>query len=149
MKDKAENMGQKIQAKAESAGFKPVPTAGGPGGRNTGGAHEQQRTKKPKNVFIPETRLAMEIAQLFVSLLHGWGLDSDLDKLCINKLGMIRPLRPISFGLLSRGGHMSLLLPGTYKKSHFSFLHQRHEWDNIFIAEEIAEHACSYQKWPA
>lgn len=57
----------------------------------------------------------MDIAQLFMSCIHAWGLDPDLDKLGTNKLGLLRPKRPISFGLLSRGGHMSLLLPGWYK----------------------------------
>ena len=58
----------------------------------------------------------MDIAQLFMSCIHAWGLDPDLDKLGTSKLGLLRPKRPISFGLLSRGGHMSLLLPGWYKQ---------------------------------
>ena len=40
------------------------------------------------------------------------GLDPDLDRLCVNKLGLLRPRCPISFGLLSCQGHMSLMLPG-------------------------------------
>lgn len=58
----------------------------------------------------------METAQLFMSCLHAWGLDPDLDKLCHSKLGLLKPKRPISFGLFSRNGHMSLLLPGGHKK---------------------------------
>lgn len=64
--------------------------------------------------MMVESNLTMEIAQLLLSLLHGWGLDSDLDKVCESKLGLLRPLLPVSFGLLSRAGHMSLLLP-TYR----------------------------------
>lgn len=58
----------------------------------------------------------MKIAQLFLSCLHGWGLDPDLDKLCLSKLGLIRPKQPLSFGLVSRGGHMALLMPGWHNK---------------------------------
>lgn len=53
----------------------------------------------------------MDISQLLLSLLHAWGLDTDLDKVCESKLGLLRPLRPICFGMISRGGHMSLILP--------------------------------------
>ncbi|KAG8267856.1 WD repeat-containing protein 7 [Homalodisca vitripennis] len=53
----------------------------------------------------------MEIAQLLLSLLHAWGLDPDLDLVCEGKLGLLRPMVPVSFGVLSKGGYMSLLLP--------------------------------------
>lgn len=53
----------------------------------------------------------MEIAQLLLSLLHAWGLDIELDRVCESKLGLLRPMRPVCFGLLSRGGHMALILP--------------------------------------
>lgn len=53
----------------------------------------------------------MEIAQLLLSLLHAWGLDVELDRVCESKLGLLRPMRPVCFGLLSRGGHMALILP--------------------------------------
>ncbi|CAN7984322.1 unnamed protein product [Ixodes hexagonus] len=66
---------------------------------------------KLKHLSLAETNLTMEIAQLLLSLLHAWGLDHDLDKVCEGKLGLLCPMRPICFGLLSRGGHMSLLLP--------------------------------------
>ena len=51
-----------------------------------------------------------------MSCLHAWGLDKDLDKMVTDKLGMVRPGRPMSFGMLSRGGHMSLMLPGWHQK---------------------------------
>jgi len=60
--------------------------------------------------------LTMEIAQLFMSCLHAWSLDPDLDQLCVKKLGLLKPRCPISFGLISRSGHMSLMLPGWHKK---------------------------------
>ena len=51
-------------------------------------------------------------SRFFMSMLHAWGQDSDLDKLALNKLGLLKPTQPLTFGILSRGGHMSLLLPG-------------------------------------
>ena len=81
-------------------------------------APPRPKPPRPKNLEIAETYRhvshVMDIAQVFVSCLHAWGLDPDLDKLGTNKLGLLRPKRPISFGLLSRGGHMCLLLPGWY-----------------------------------
>jgi len=46
-----------------------------------------------------------------LSLLHAWGLDKDLDKVAISKLGLLKPKAPVSYGLMSKGGIMSLMLP--------------------------------------
>lgn len=51
----------------------------------------------------------MEIAQLLLSLLHAWGMDPDLDRVCEGKLGLLRPMVPVSFGVLSKGGKSNLL----------------------------------------
>lgn len=61
-----------------------------------------------------ETSHGMEIAQLLLSLLHAWGMDKDLDMVCKSKLGLLRPMVPVSFGILSKSGYMSLLLPTWY-----------------------------------
>ncbi|XP_052132568.1 WD repeat-containing protein 7-like, partial [Frankliniella occidentalis] len=53
----------------------------------------------------------MEIAQLLLSLLHAWGMEPELDRVCETKLGLLRPMVPVSFGVISKGGYMSLLLP--------------------------------------
>lgn len=53
---------------------------------------------------ICEANLTMEIAQLLLSLLHAWGLDLDLDRLCEATLGLLRPMIPVSFGVISKGG---------------------------------------------
>lgn len=46
----------------------------------------------------------MEIAQLLLSLLLGWGLDSELDQISETRLGLLKPLVPVTFGQLSRSG---------------------------------------------
>lgn len=58
-----------------------------------------------------EATHVMEVAQLLLSLLHSWGLDSNLDQVCETRLGLLRPRVPLSFGVLSKGGYMSLILP--------------------------------------
>ena len=35
--------------------------------------------------------MTLEIGQVMLSLLHAWGLDKDLDKVAISKLGLLRP----------------------------------------------------------
>jgi len=123
VKDNVENVGDKIKAKAESAGFRPVSPrlARKDGGRGSA----DKGSGRPKTLKTSENSLTMEIAQLFMSCLHAWGQDMDLDKLCLSKLGLICPKRPIAFGLLSRGGHMSLLLPGWHQKHTQVFIKYR------------------------
>ncbi|XP_076337758.1 WD repeat-containing protein Rbcn-3B isoform X2 [Tachypleus tridentatus] len=118
MKDTAENAAQKLQAKAESVGFKAV------SGEVTIGQKVLQDDKaghnvasKPYQLAMAETNLTMEIAQVLLSVLHAWGLDADLDRVCESKLGLLRPMRPVCFGVLSRSGHMALLLPTYMHKS--------------------------------
>ena len=54
----------------------------------------------------------VDIVRLLLSCLHAWNLDPSLDALCEKVLGLVRPFRPVSFGLLSRGGCICLVLPG-------------------------------------
>lgn len=125
VKENAGSAAQKIQAKAERVGFKPGTGEGSilvtPGSRkdssssiddhNTNGVQQVNSGKDLKN--FSESKLTMEIAQILLSLLHAWGLDPDLDKVCESKLGLLRPLRPVCFGLLAKNGHMAILFPMT------------------------------------
>ncbi|KAM9322530.1 WD repeat-containing protein 7 isoform 2-T2 [Pholidichthys leucotaenia] len=76
----------------------------------------RRREEKSKSLSLLEYNLTMDTAKLFMSCLHAWGLNEQLDCICLERLGMLRPHCPISFGLISRGGHMSLMLP-TFKES--------------------------------
>ncbi|XP_037046660.1 WD repeat-containing protein 7 isoform X3 [Bradysia coprophila] len=98
MKEGAENVEKKIQAKVES--LKNV---------NDGNKESTETLKK----FFPrmEATHVMEVSQLLLSLLHSWGLDPHLDKVCETQLGLLRPMIPVTFGVLSKSGYMSLLLP--------------------------------------
>uniref|UniRef100_A0A8C6UP59 WD repeat domain 7 n=1 Tax=Neogobius melanostomus TaxID=47308 RepID=A0A8C6UP59_9GOBI len=75
---------------------------------------QRRREEKSKSLSLLEYNLTMDTAKLFMSCLHAWGLNQQLDLICLERLGMLRPHCPISFGLISRGGHMSLMLP-TFK----------------------------------
>ncbi|XP_073987557.1 WD repeat-containing protein Rbcn-3B isoform X4 [Rhodnius prolixus] len=99
MKEGAENVQTKL-AKAEIVGFKTTT----PEAKGTS-CGESNRAK------ICEANITMEMGQLLLSLLHAWGLDPDLDLLCETKLGLLRPLVPVSFGVISKAGYMSLLMP--------------------------------------
>ena len=77
--------------------------------------------KLPNNLFLLpigrpaslhlEINLTLEIGQVLLSLLHAWGLDKDLDRVAVTKLGLLKPQAPISYGVMSKGGVMSLMLP--------------------------------------
>ncbi|XP_072173501.1 WD repeat-containing protein 7-like [Diadema setosum] len=75
-------------------------------------SHTGARRKGPKHLTLESNHLTLDIAQLFMSCLHAWGLDPTLDEICAHKLGLLKPFCPVSFGLLSHGAHMSLMLPG-------------------------------------
>ncbi|XP_071441616.1 WD repeat-containing protein 7 isoform X4 [Hetaerina americana] len=112
MKEGAENVQTKLQARAEIAGFRQGPDGSprkGSDGSGIDGADGSGR--KPRSLMLLESNTTMEVAQVLLSLLHAWGMDQDLDRVCESTLGLLRPLLPVSFGLLSKGGYMSLLLP--------------------------------------
>ncbi|XP_061211598.1 WD repeat-containing protein 7 [Neopsephotus bourkii] len=72
------------------------------------GAHREHR----KPLTLLEPNVTMDTAKLFLSCLHAWGLHPALDQLCLERLGMLKPHCSVAFGFLSRGAHMSLMLPG-------------------------------------
>ena len=117
VKENAGSAAAKIQAKAEKVGFKPGSSELSLGRRSSAssegsasGTATPVLNRKAK-IQLGETNLTMEIAQIILSLLHAWGLDINFDRVCETKLGLLRPLHPVCFGLLSKAGHMSLLLP--------------------------------------
>lgn len=67
---------------------------------------------KTENLQEESPRNIIHIIRLMLSCLHAWKLDDELDQSCEQVLGLVRPSKPVSFGLLSKGGCMSLVLPG-------------------------------------
>lgn len=70
--------------------------------------NDSTRNSLKRNGAFNEPNSTMEIAQLLLSLLHAWGMDPDLDRVCEGKLGLLRPMVPVSFGVLSKGGTYSI-----------------------------------------
>ncbi|XP_061198196.1 WD repeat-containing protein 7-like isoform X2 [Saccostrea echinata] len=124
----------------EAKGFLPYTVASGQNSparsesSSRGGSPAHAASPSHKTVTYNDRSLTLDIAQLFLSCLHAWGLDPDLDKLCMNKLGLLQPRCPISFGLISRSGHMSLMLPG---------------WHKRFCQEEMMENVSSEYATPS
>ncbi|XP_059484205.1 WD repeat-containing protein 7 isoform X1 [Neocloeon triangulifer] len=107
VKEGAETMHTRLQAKAESVGLKNV----GSDGRERKGSDGESRGRGSRAGLMETVNITMEVAQLLLSLIHAWGLDPDLDKVCEGKLGLLRPMVPVSFGIMSKGGFMCLQLP--------------------------------------
>ncbi|XP_058988075.1 WD repeat-containing protein 7-like [Musca domestica] len=102
-KEKTEIVEKKVQAKVQESIQKVLEPQDIPEDGST--------DLKSKMASKMEVTHVMEVAQLLLSLLHSWGLDTHLDKVCESQLGLLRPMVPVSFGILSKGGYMSLLLP--------------------------------------
>ena len=82
---------------------------------------EQERAREILGQAVARTRTEhlheapgtiVDMVRLLLSCLHAWNLDEALDQQCEEVLGLVQPCRPVSFGLLSRGSCMSLVLPG-------------------------------------
>ncbi|XP_022440122.1 WD repeat-containing protein 7 isoform X4 [Delphinapterus leucas] len=95
----------------------------------------EYRASKSKPLTLLEYNLTMDTAKLFMSCLHAWGLNDVLDEVCLDRLGMLKPHCTVSFGLLSRGGHMSLMLPG-YNQAACKLSHGKAEVGRKLLATE-------------
>ncbi len=111
MKEGAEKAKEELE-KAKMELEKRAGALDGEGGEKVGGNNDSSR---PATLHL-EINLTLEIGQLLLSLLHAWGLDKDLDKVATSKLGLLRPRVPVSYGVLSKGGVMSLTLPTWYPR---------------------------------
>ncbi|XP_068954191.1 WD repeat-containing protein 72 isoform X2 [Petaurus breviceps papuanus] len=81
------------------------------------GIRRQKKMKSSKKAqFIPprkvDINLMIDTAKLLLSCLLPWGVDKDLDNLCIQHLNILRLQCPASLGLASNEDHFSLMLPG-------------------------------------
>ncbi|XP_005376683.1 PREDICTED: WD repeat-containing protein 72 isoform X1 [Chinchilla lanigera] len=77
----------------------------------------QKKTKSSKKTHPQPSRkvnasLPLDAAKLFLSCLLPWGVDKELDSLCIRHLNILKLQGPVSLGLASSEDHFSLMLPG-------------------------------------
>ncbi|XP_041325093.1 WD repeat-containing protein 72 [Pyrgilauda ruficollis] len=59
-----------------------------------------------------DMNIATDTAKLLLSCLLPWGVDKEIDNLCVRHLNILRLQCPVSFGLVSDESHLSLMLPG-------------------------------------
>ncbi|CAG7815558.1 unnamed protein product [Allacma fusca] len=104
---------EKIQAKAESALLikQEKESASRKNSTASLGLIDGMPNQRRNRNMLFESTIPMEIAQLLLSLLLGWGLDGELDTISEGRLGLLKPLVPVSFGQISRGGFMSVMSP--------------------------------------
>nr|XP_023395283.1 WD repeat-containing protein 72-like [Loxodonta africana] len=77
--------------------------------------HKKMKSSKkmhPKPSRKVDTNLMIDTAKLLLSCLLPWGVDKELDNLCIKHLNILKLQGSISLGLASNADHFSLMLPG-------------------------------------
>ncbi|CAF1110946.1 unnamed protein product [Adineta steineri] len=86
---------------------------------------EKQHAQNPKYIEIAnrDTRVQLTqtskslamVSNFLVSLLHPWSFDKNMDKVCQERLQLNRTNRFLSYGILSKNDHLTIVLP-TWQK---------------------------------
>ncbi|NXF02226.1 WDR72 protein, partial [Smithornis capensis] len=83
----------------------------------SGGMKRQKKMKSSKKIRMQtsgnlDVSVTTDTAKLLLSCLLPWGVDKELDNLCVRHLDILKLQCPVSFGLVSNESHLSLMLPG-------------------------------------
>ncbi|KAM6058324.1 WD repeat-containing protein 72 [Chlamydotis macqueenii] len=83
----------------------------------SGGMKKQKKMKSSRKIRMQpsgniDVNVTTDIAKLFLSCLLPWGVDREIDNLCVRHLDVLRLKCPVTFGLVSNENHLSLMLPG-------------------------------------
>ncbi|XP_072727342.1 WD repeat-containing protein 72 isoform X2 [Ciconia boyciana] len=83
----------------------------------SGGMKRQKKMKSSRKIRMQpsgnvDVNVTTDAAKLLLSCLLPWGVDKEVDNLCVRQLDILRLQCPVSFGLLSNENHLSLMLPG-------------------------------------
>ncbi|XP_019661904.2 WD repeat-containing protein 72 [Ailuropoda melanoleuca] len=81
------------------------------------GIKRQKKTKNSKKMHPKPSRkvdanITVDAAKLFLSCFLPWGVDKELDNLCIKHLNILKLQGSVSLGLASNEDRFSLMLPG-------------------------------------
>jgi hypothetical protein len=79
------------------------------GNVNDSGQDDNSSLDSPFNK-IPDISSFIEIARMLVSLIYAWGLDKNLDEICLTTLRLVRPNIPLCFGVISKKRNFTLLV---------------------------------------
>lgn len=101
----------------------------------SGGMKRRKKMKSSRKIRMQpsgniDVSVAPDTAKLLLSCLLPWGVDKEIDNLCVRHLDILRLQCPVSFGLVSDESHLSLMLPG-WKCADCGVLGQ-HEVFNLF-----------------
>ncbi|XP_009992730.1 PREDICTED: WD repeat-containing protein 72 [Chaetura pelagica] len=82
-----------------------------------GGMKRQKKMKSSRKIRMQppgniDVNVTADTAKLLLSCLLPWGVDQEIDNLCVRHLDILRLQCPVSFGLVSDENHLSLMLPG-------------------------------------
>ncbi|KAM9223944.1 WD repeat-containing protein 72 [Leptosomus discolor] len=85
--------------------------------QESGGMKRQQKMKSSRKIRMQpsgnvDVNITTDAAKLLLSCLLPWGVDKEIDNLCVGHLDILKLQCPVSFGLVSNKNHLSLLLPG-------------------------------------
>uniref|UniRef100_A0A8B9GL75 WD repeat domain 72 n=2 Tax=Amazona TaxID=12929 RepID=A0A8B9GL75_9PSIT len=81
------------------------------------GMKRQKKMKSSRKIRMQpsgniDVNVVTDTAKLLLSCLLPWGIDKEIDNLCVRHLDVLRLQHPVSFGLVSNENHLSLMLPG-------------------------------------
>uniref|UniRef100_A0A672V9B9 WD repeat domain 72 n=1 Tax=Strigops habroptila TaxID=2489341 RepID=A0A672V9B9_STRHB len=81
------------------------------------GMKRQKKMKSSRKIRMQpsgniDVNIVTDTAKLLLSCLLPWGVDKEIDNLCVRHLDILRLQHPVSFGLVSHENHLSLMLPG-------------------------------------
>ncbi|CAF0780863.1 unnamed protein product [Adineta ricciae] len=82
---------------------------------------EKQHAQNPKYIDTANSDARLQLTQtskslavlsdFLVSLLHPWSFDKTMDKICQERLQLYRTNRYLSYGILSKNDHLTIVLP--------------------------------------
>uniref|UniRef100_A0A8C8B766 WD repeat domain 72 n=1 Tax=Otus sunia TaxID=257818 RepID=A0A8C8B766_9STRI len=83
----------------------------------SGGMKRHKKMKSSREIRMQpsgniDVTVTSDTAKLLLSCLLPWGVDKEIDNLCVRHLDILRLQCPVSFGLVSSENHLSLMLPG-------------------------------------
>ncbi|KAF7241608.1 WD repeat-containing protein 72, partial [Varanus komodoensis] len=107
----------------------------------SGGIKRHKKAKSSKKVRRQQPgkvnlNVTTDAAKLLLSCLLPWGVDRELDDLCVRDLDILRLLYPVSFGLISKDNRLSLMLPG-WGSANLVMVEQQHKAVNLFSSKVL------------
>ncbi|KAL7980291.1 hypothetical protein Chor_014620, partial [Crotalus horridus] len=87
--------------------------------------------------------VATEAAKLLLSCFFPWGVNRELDGLCVQYLGILKLFSPVSFGLLSKDNYLTLMLPG-WSSANSERVEEQQEVVNLFSSKVLHLHSKYY-----